>query len=186
MNITIELIERVKQEEPRAITELFDELFKTLIHTDITSFLKGTGEHVDVALITLQKVFANIAKHEFESLEKFISWVFTIHKHTAIDWVRKSEKRAHLRHNESQYPEPTVPAKDYERRDLFRLVYDFIQQHEDPKTGHILLLSSAGYSDDKIAGRLKIPLGTIKAKLRRARQRIRMFIESLEAITSEP
>ncbi len=181
MNITLELIQRAQLEEQGAITTLFTELFKALTYTEITAFLRGSGENVDVALVTLQKMFRNLPNHEFESLERFISWVFKIHHNTAIDWIRKEEARSHIRCRESPYQEPTVPATDYERRDLFRVVYDLINKNKNPQTRRILLLDFAGYSDEKIARKLQLPEGTVKSILRRARKKIRVHLETLEA-----
>ena len=181
MNITPELIQRAQSGAQDAITALFTELFKILTYTEITAFLRGSSENVDVALITLQKMFKNLPNHEFESLERFISWVFKIHHNTAISWIRKNAVRSHIRCSESPYLEPAVPATDHERRDLFRVVYDFINQNENSRTCRILLLNFAGYSDEKIARKLQLPEGTVKSILRRTRKKIREYLETLEA-----
>lgn len=180
ITITNELFKKAQKGEKNAVEEFFRIIFGVLIKTEITSSLKSEGEENDVALITLTKIFKNLSGYEFKSPEEFTGWVHKIHRNSAKDWFRKKTRLSsgRARHFLFDPPETSKGPKDFVTRDLCRTVWRFLRDNESPETGQMLLLSATGYTDLEISRRFKKPIGTIKARMRRARKRIREHLNS--------
>jgi RNA polymerase sigma factor (sigma-70 family) len=102
-------------------------------------------------------------------------WIYTVVRHQAINMIRERRHDAPL--NEAQLEE--LPAEGGDPFDLTATLADSsalarcLEQLDPPKRASIVLAYVEGCSHAEIAARLKVPLGTAKAWIRRGLQALR-------------
>ncbi|MFG0317697.1 MAG: sigma-70 family RNA polymerase sigma factor [Planctomycetota bacterium JB042] len=114
-----------------------------------------------------------------------LTWILTIARTRALDrrrrltHVRSREQSYDLLEDESAGPDVTLAENELaERRRLVRTALEKVSPEEREALGHAFYL---GLSHREIADRLKIPLGTIKSRIRSGMTKLRQSLRPLEA-----
>lgn len=109
------------------------------------------------------------------------TWIFTIARNLRIDRLRREVAWQPLpegaEEEPSEDPTPDVEVSDRQRRDRVRAV---IKELPAEQTEVVLLSYIEGLSHSEIAERLKLPLGTVKSRMRLAYAKIRESVEDLK------
>ncbi|WP_181833211.1 RNA polymerase sigma factor [Bacillus taeanensis] len=134
----------------------------------------------DVVQETFIKAYKNIEKMDEEC--RIGSWLSTIAVRTAIDFVRK-EKRSGavpvesiiLELNEDKWKSRSVE-KEVEQLFLKEDLLQFVGELK-PELGEILLLKfQKGLKEEEIARYMKLPLGTVKSRIYRGRNKVKDYL----------
>lgn len=163
----IELYTRLQAKDKRALELLYERYEKLLFSFSY----KITGRR-DLSEEIVQDVFLKIWTKPGmydETKGKFSSWILTIARYTAIDCLRKKdENHVELDDRDSlKTPGPSVEevTEWKEKRDEIRAA---ISQLAIEQQQIVELFYFKGLSQQKIADKFQIPLGTVKGRIRLA------------------
>ncbi|HXG39169.1 MAG TPA: sigma-70 family RNA polymerase sigma factor [Bacteroidota bacterium] len=174
------LIERVKRRDEQALAKLYDR-YAQLLYTLALRIVSTSEEAEDV----LQEVFLQIWNRSNTYMKErgtVYSWVVTLTRNKAIDRVRskrykqqakevKLDDAAHLAESHTTNPQHAVVLKEYQE------IVAAAQKKLSSVEAQILDLSYyGGYSQTEIAKMLKMPLGTVKTKMRQGIIKLRQAL----------
>jgi RNA polymerase sigma factor (sigma-70 family) len=134
----------------------------------------------DIVQETFMKAFKNADKMDEEC--KIGSWLSTIAIRTAIDFIRKEKRTAAipveafiLELNEDKLKSHSVE-KEVEQLFLKEDLLQFVGELK-PELGDILLLKyQKGLKEEEIARYMKLPLGTVKSRIFRGRNKVKDYL----------
>ena len=171
------LVQRVaKNLDREAFAELFD-----IVAPRLKSFMIRKGALPDVAEDVVQETMINVwTKAGFYDPAKgsALAWIFTIARNLRIDRIRRETSRPISELGDFDAPsddqgsEEIVLQKD-EARTVTRALSKML-----PEQMEILVLSVIeDVTQAEIARRLKLPIGTVKSRMRRAYSALRTTLE---------
>ena len=105
----------------------------------------------------------------FRGDSKFSSWLCAIGWRLFVDHKRRERSEGRRREAAAELAETSVPPAGGERLDLARV----LARLEPVERAALVLCEGHGWSHDEAAGILRIPLGTLKGHVRRAKQKCR-------------
>ena len=173
----IELLRRVAQGDRRGFEELYDR-FSGVLFSTAYRVLNSQEAAEDV----LQDVFVQIwekAPLYDPTRGKPMTWAITLTRNKAIDRLRSAQRRSRLQDEllqESQTAEQFDDRSSFDAAstsDTNKLVHGAIQKLSKDQREAIELAFFSSLTQLEIAERLKLPLGTIKARIRRGMMRLR-------------
>ena len=125
----------------------------------------------DVADELAQEAFLKAwqSLHGFRSEARFSSWLCAIGWRCFIDHARRERSEARKRAAAASFPETGEPPVPGERLDLARA----LQALEPVERAALVLCEGHGWSHSEAADILRLPLGTLKGTVRRAKQKCR-------------
>ncbi|MEM7246559.1 MAG: sigma-70 family RNA polymerase sigma factor [Acidobacteriota bacterium] len=136
---------------------------------------------LDIAQEVFLKVYQNLAR--FDPSYRFSTWIYSIASNAAIDKLRRKKVPTTsldqpISTDDGEIArEPVGPARTADEivgaEDLMAEVESAIQRLPDQYRELILLRHPGGRSYDEIASITGLPLGTVKNRIFRARQRLR-------------
>jgi RNA polymerase sigma-70 factor (ECF subfamily) len=135
----------------------------------------------DLAQETLLTVWRRAALYA-EDKGSATTWIFTIARNLRIDrlrrevaWLELPDERAEKEASQDALPDQAVSDNERDARVRAALAELPADQHQ------VIVLSYVeGLSHGEIAERLRLPLGTVKSRMRIAYQRIRASLEDLK------
>ncbi len=135
------------------------------------NFIADRDEAFDITQEIFEKLYFNLAK--FKEDRNFTAWLLTLSRNHCIDYWRKNKKHRNYDQiderlaNEQDSPEDlAVQASENEslRRKLLQL---------EPEMRLFLIMRDIqGQSYEEIAENCKVPLGTVKSRINRARLKL--------------
>ncbi len=177
LDAEIELMRRVAQGDRRGFEELYDR-FCGVLFTAAYRVLNNQEAAEDV----LQDVFVQIwekAPLYDPSRGKPMTWAITLTRNKAIDRLRSTQRRSRLQdemQRESETSEQFDDRSSFDAAstgDTNKLVREAIQKLSKDQREAIELAFFSSLTQTEIAERLKEPLGTVKARIRRGMMRLR-------------
>lgn len=109
------------------------------------------------------------------------TWIFTIARNLRIDRLRREVVWQPLPENNDERPsEDPTPDEELSERERGERVRAMLAQLPPDQSEVINLAFIEGLSHSEIAERLKLPLGTVKSRMRLAYQKIRGGLEDLK------
>ncbi|MEO8045320.1 MAG: sigma-70 family RNA polymerase sigma factor [Spartobacteria bacterium] len=176
----IDLLRRIGQGDRESFAQFYDR-FSRVLFSIAYRLLRNEQAAEDV----LQEVFVQIWKKAplyDPARGKPLTWAVTLTRHRAIDIIRSTERRSQL--NEDVKLETEVHEK-FDEHDSFTAVTssernDFVreamQKLSSDQREAIELAFFGSLTQAEIAERLELPLGTVKARIRRGMMKLRGLI----------
>jgi len=151
-------------------------------------FLHLTGNrHLSEDLV--QEVFVRLLKYRYTYREKkiFVSWMFQIARNVRIDYLRKSPHEEVCIENGTQehisrMPTPGEQIEEHERKQTMQIA---LSQLPEEKREVLLLRGVHGLKLEEIAEVLKCSVNTIKSRVYRAIQDLRVAVNKLEGVNEQ-
>lgn len=144
-----------------------------------------TGDHQsseDIVQDAFLKAFANL--HKLQDRQKFGSWISVIASNCAVDLLRKHKKLI-ISDNMEEFggeADDGNPSASWEKEENIREVRGALARLE-PEDREILVLKYYNeLSINEIASMLAAPPGTIKSRLFRARDKVRLLMQPQDGI----
>lgn len=168
----IELYYQVQQGDKQALEALYDQYEKLLY-----SFSYRVTGQKELSEEVVQEVFIKLWTKKGiydESKGKFSSWLLTIARNTSIDMIRRKKETAYTMeerdsiHSNAPSTEDLVEWKEIGSH--LRMAVSLLGKDQQKM---IDLFYFKGLSQQKIADSCKIPLGTVKGRIRLALQHLR-------------
>jgi RNA polymerase sigma factor (sigma-70 family) len=178
------LIERAKKGDEGAYRTLLRK-YERSVYTICLRMVRNREEAQDLAQDSFVKVFAMLER--YNPTYAFSSWLFKITSNLCIDSLRKrriegvpmdepvkSDSGDYTRQYESGEDDPETVTIKKERAGYLTRAIDNLPPHYKLM---VLLRHQEGLSYEEIASTVGIPLGTVKARIHRARQMLRKLLE---------
>lgn len=180
----IQLVARARTGDERAFRALLEK-YERAVFTICLRMVRNRDEATDLAQESFIKVFASLDR--YNPAYAFSSWLFKITSNLCIDHLRKrriitfamdepveSEKGEFTR----QYvaPDPT-PDESFSRNEKMQKLDAGIAALPEHYRIMLVLRHQEDMSYEEIAESLAIPLGTVKARIHRAREMLKTILE---------
>ncbi len=177
-------IKRAIQGDQKAYDQLMNR-YQSQIFSLMYRMVHSRSEAEDLVQEAFMKAFTSLRNFNFEYA--FSTWLYKIATNNCIDHLRKKKLNmlsidSPVSYKDSEYrielPDLTYyPDRDMIRRERSSIIQEAIDQLPEKYRRVILLRHSDELSYDEIAGMLKIPIGTVKARLFRAREMLNKFLK---------
>ncbi len=170
VNVAAEEIQvrRSARGDERAFAVLV-ERYKGMVFSTAYKVLKNSSQAEDAAQDTFIKAYA--ALPGFKGRAKFSSWLYRICYNTCISMLRKRRPEVEL--TEAMAQTIDGPAEEFRSRDIQTVIQQEVARMPDDYRVVITLYHFDGMSYDEIARLTRKPMGTVKAKIHRARALLR-------------
>ena len=179
--VELDLLARIARQDRRAFEDLFAR-YSGILYASALKFLKDNADAQDV----VQDVFIQIwdkAKMYDPAKGKPLTWALTLTRNRSIDRIRSSQRRSRLRDDfekESAVDESGIlreALSGVDASDTAQILRDVVGQLPAPQRTVIELAYFEGLTQTEIADRLGEPLGTIKARARRALMKLKTSLD---------
>lgn len=169
-----ELVLRCRQGEEAAFRQLLDK-YRRPVYAIVRRMVPDDEDARDLA----QEAFIRAFRHldQFDPERRFSSWLFRIANNLCIDQYRKRKldtvPMVRAREGETEepwdLPDPGPgPGEIFSRRERGRRLLATVESLPPRYRIVILLRHQQGLTYDEIAASLRLPLGTVKARIHRA------------------
>jgi len=176
----IELIARAKAGEEKAFRVLLGK-YQGPVFSICLRMVRNRDQASDLAQDVFLKVFTMLER--YDSSYAFSSWLFKITSNLCIDYLRKRRIETFPMDSpidgvdgeftrQYEAPDPT-PETLMIRKEQMETLQEAIDDLPTHYRMIILLRHQQNLSYDEIAGTLEIPLGTVKARIHRAREMLK-------------
>lgn len=134
--------------------------------------LRDPGEAEDV----VQEVFARLflVSPSFDGRSSEATWLHRVVLNRSLNALRARSRRMTLR---SSLPTPRTPEEHFASRQQANAFLEALAELTPRHRALVWLRDVEGLEYDEIAARLRIPSGTVKSGLNRARERLRERLE---------
>lgn len=172
--------------DQHAYKELLGRHRQSIYHV-IFKIVRNAEEAADLVQETFMKAFGSLASYRFEY--RFSTWLYKIAANSAIDHLRKKRIEALSLDKPVQTQDGEVPIEipdwtNNPEEDLFRkrravTVQEAIHSLPPKYREVITLRHQQDKSYEEIANQLRIPVGTVKARIFRARELLKKRLKSV-------
>ncbi len=179
-----ELISRAREGDETAFRALLDRYERPVFNICLR-MLRSREEAEDLAQEAFMKVFGMLER--YNPAYAFSSWLFKITSNLCIDTIRKrridtlpmdqpvqSESGEYARQYESPGDDPE---RVFAKGEKMKQLWDAIENLPPHYRVMILLRHQEDLSYEEIAETLDVPLGTVKARIHRAREMLKSRLE---------
>lgn len=178
------IVERVIGGEVEAFGILV-ERYQDRIYSAVHNYVMNADDAVDVAQDTFVKAYAKL--RTFDADSAFYTWLYRIAINTAIDFLRRRKSRPADSLDDDRYtevgfePASRDPRGDPERVAVMseqkRALKNAIGQLSEKLRTVAVLHDVEGLSQEEVAEILKVPVGTVKSRVSRARTELRYLLQ---------
>jgi len=188
-----ELIARFQNGDAYAF-DLLVRRYKDPLLNFIYRFLGDFVESEDIVQETFYRVYKN--KHYYKEVAKFSTWIYTIAGNLAKTELRRRKRRRVFSIHKETAAEKELELPDLQsdpEKEVNTIVTEKIIQKAITSLPQkfrqvIILRDIQGFSYEEISSIIKVPLGTVKSRVNRARLKLQddlsFLLEDLESISS--
>ena len=188
-----ELIARFQNGDAYAF-DLLVRRYKDPLLNFIYRFLGDFVESEDIVQETFYRVYKN--KHYYKEVAKFSTWIYTIAGNLAKTELRRRKRRRVFSIHKETAAEKELELPDLQsdpEKEVNTIVTEKIIQKAITSLPQkfrqvIVLRDIQGFSYEEISSIIKVPLGTVKSRVNRARLKLQddlsFLLEDLESISS--
>jgi RNA polymerase sigma-70 factor (ECF subfamily) len=181
------LLDRLKARDEGALAELYDELAPWVLGLAFR-ILQDEDEAEEVVGDVFVQVWRNIDRHDARR-GPMVPWILSIARNRALDlvrrrrrWWRKAERweRARAIDGDDNTPAASTDEAAVPGFPVHREVHQALAALPEEQRRVVALAYFEGLSHSEIAARLKIPLGTVKTRMRIAQGRLTDALQHLK------
>lgn len=168
------------RQDARAFTAFVSE-HERAVFALLSRFL-GRSPHVeDLAQETFLRAYRALPGFDLEGSAKLSTWLLTIAARAAIDFKRKKSPQAGERDDvQDLAADSNTPERETGRRELGRQLEEAAATLSDEQRIILLLSDMHDLSLAEIAQAVEAPIGTVKTRLFRAREKMRNALTDLQ------
>lgn len=145
--------------DKKKVEKVFNE-YRNVLYFFVNSFLKDKDKSQDI----VQEVFIRLYKEKNE-IYNLKGWLFRVAKNLVIDDLRRNKRFIYLNEETEIEDENENLRRNYLKSILKREIESLPKIYKD----FFILRDVEGYSYEEIARKFKVPLGTVKTRVFRAR-----------------
>ena len=178
------LLQRIQQrnkDAKDALAELYD-LYARRVYSHVAMMLGENTAAQEVTQDTFMKVWQHPEQYRYDT-GNFGSWLLTIAHRAAIDRVRHDRHHKDAQTSsidEEGFPEISDPAQTHDTawREWLAVLGNLPPEQRDV----IVLTYYHSLSQSEIAAQLRLPLGTVKTRVRLAMEKLREWFRDVSKI----
>ena len=180
-----QLISRFQSGDENAYIELVNR-YKDRLTNFVFYFLKDEEHTEDIVQETFIKLYEK--KHYYKQIAKFSTWIYTIARNLANTELRKKNRRKimYLSQMTSQKRDYELISdapnlnEEFENKFLLKKIHAAIETLPENYKSVIILRDIQELSYDEISGIVRVPLGTVKSRINRARLKLQVDLEKFK------
>jgi RNA polymerase sigma-70 factor (ECF subfamily) len=188
-----ELIARFQNGDSYAF-DLLVRRYKDPLLNFIYRFLGDLVEAEDIVQETFYRVYKN--KHYYKEVAKFSTWIYTIAGNLAKTELRRRKRRKVFSINKETSAEKELelpdlksdPEKEVNTVVTEKIIQKAITSLPEKFRQVIVLRDIQGFSYEEISSIIKVPLGTVKSRVNRARLKLQedlsFLLEDLDSVSN--
>ncbi|KYG28251.1 RNA polymerase sigma factor [Alkalihalobacillus trypoxylicola] len=158
---------KMKLGDKQALEELYDRYVK-LLYSFSYKMLQDKHTSEEIVQEIFVKIWTQKSSYD-ETKGKFSSWLLTITRHAIIDYMRKKKELVSDMTARELQPDSEQSVEDQiEWKEKREYIKEALNQLKEEQKLVIDLFYFKGLSQQKIADHCRIPLGTVKGRLRLA------------------
>lgn len=167
-----ELIALIRSKDQAGFTYLYNNYSKALYGV-IATIVPNGDDAQDILQTTFVKIWKNFEAYD-PGKGRLYTWMLNLARNAAIDFTRTTAARVGskiqgLDHNVYELNKQHQQKADYDHIGLQSVVNNLDESHRDI----IQLAYYEGYTQEEIAKKLNMPLGTVKTRVRQAISHLR-------------
>jgi RNA polymerase sigma-70 factor (ECF subfamily) len=173
----------------RGHTAAFGELvhrYQDRLYNTVYRLLANAEDAQDVVQDAFIHAYQSL--NSFKGDSRFFTWLYRIAVNTAISWKRKQRVvlRLQLEHDKGLAMEPADPSEVHqpgralEQAEEERRIQTALNQVSPEHRAVLILKDMEGQKYEAMAEILRVPIGTIRSRLHRARLELREVLEQME------
>lgn len=177
------IVEKVIHGDINSFSVLVDK-YQDRIYSVVFNYVGNREDAFDVVQEAFVKAYSKLRM--FDSGSTFYTWLYRIAINTAIDFIRKRKSRPADSLDDDKYTEIGFEpvSKDIHsdpegvavRSEQARMLRSAISELSDKLRTVLVLYDVEGLSQEEVAEVLKIPVGTVKSRVSRARAELKKII----------
>ncbi|MFO7892002.1 MAG: sigma-70 family RNA polymerase sigma factor [bacterium] len=179
-----ELIERFQDGDSYAFEQLVYR-YKDRLTNFVYNFLRNKVEAEDIVQETFLRLYRN--KHSYKKIAKFSTWFYTIAANLAKTELRKRKRKSMLSISnmgieDKDYDIPDVslsPEKKVDSNIKEKIIRDKIEKLPLKFREVVILRDIEQCTYEEICEILNIPIGTVKSRINRGRQKLQKELKHL-------
>jgi len=179
-----ELIKRFQDGDLYAF-DLIVHRYKDALFNFTYRYLASSQEAEDVVQETFLRIFRN--RFAYRQIAKFSTWIYTIAGNLAKTELRKRKRRQLVYTSDMGYDDKEYEIEDTQantERDVDsvlteKLIQDAIAKLPDRFRKVILLVDVQELSYEEVSKILRVPLGTVKSRVNRARLKLQGMLQDV-------
>lgn len=113
------------------------------------------------------------------------TWLFTLARNQTIDWMRRQKYPEYSLDIMEDMPEHTADAERGEKLVFSDRIAQAIKQLPESQAEVIYMSFYEGRSHTEIAGLLKVPLGSVKSRIRLAIEKLKLSLRAKQIVEGE-
>jgi RNA polymerase sigma-70 factor (ECF subfamily) len=168
-----QLIQRISSQEQNALLELYQR-YGSLVYGLALRILRNPGAAEEV----VQDIFLKVWQYPERwnpSLGQFSSWLLTITRNASIDRLRKDQHLQPFSLDQLDIA-PSTTLDDHAWYDA-QILANLLMELPSEQRQLIELAFYQGYTHSELSENLRLPLGTVKTRLRTGLQKLRSLWE---------
>lgn len=170
------LVERLRAGDAEAVRELYRQ-YAGAVLTVARAYVNDPGAAEEV----VQQTFLNAwrAAGRLEPGRPISPWLYQIARRCAVDAIRRDARQLASVRRDPSVPGADDPATEFERSWQGFEVRRALDRLPPPERETVRLAHEEGLTHAEIAGRLDVPIGTVKSRLGRAYRRLEAALDHL-------
>lgn len=177
------IVERVLKGDTQSYSVLVDR-YQDRIYSAVVNYVANREDATDITQEVFVKAYSKL--NTFNAGSAFYTWIYRIAVNAAIDFIRKRRSRQTDSLDDDKYTqtgfEPvskdmsTDPERVVVRGEQVHMLRKAISQLSDKLRSALVLHDVEGLSQDEVAQILKVPVGTVKSRVSRARTELKYIL----------
>lgn len=173
-----ELYKQVLAKDAAALEQLYDK-YEKLIFSFAYKMVHESTAAEEIVQEVMMKLWKGSGAVYSDDKGKFSSWLLTMTRNTAIDYLRKQKRRGEEEfHQESELHDTQASVDDQvewkQSKEKIKRAMAALKEEQQ----HVIeLFYFKGYSQKMISEKADIPLGTVKGRIRLALQHLRKELQ---------
>ena len=158
--------------------------YQDRIYGTVLNYVSNPDDAVDITQESFVKAYSNL--RSFNASSAFYTWIYRIAVNTAIDFLRRQRSRVADSLDDHKFVEvgfepaskdPSAdPEKVLARTEQRRALRKAIGSLSDKLRSVVVLHDVEGLSQEEVADILRVPVGTVKSRVSRARAELRYML----------
>lgn len=178
MNDDQQLVSRLKKSDKDAMRNLYSR-YGNYAYTIAYSLTENEADSAEITQEVFLKIWNNISRYD-ESRSGLRTWIAKIARNTAIDFLRKKRPESagdDLELLLANIPSDNTPERSAIENEDSSTVKEAISKLPENQREIILLAYYSGLSQAEISEKTKLPLGTVKSRIRLGIIKLKEFLE---------
>jgi len=180
--IDIETVKKAKKGDNKAFDKIIT-VYREVVISVCMKYMRNSEEACDMAQEAFCSAYSALKKFEFKS--KFSTWIYRIAVNLCINRLDAMKRRKYFVtdsiHADSEREKAEVHIEDKKRRvdeemecgEIREIIMQELESFSKDEKNVVILRDMQGLEYDEISRALKLPLGSVKSKLSRAREKLK-------------